>query len=93
MWSLLQRTELFEYAKFLGNSQYVLLQLQAYKLIYAHMLAEVGKVSDSLKYVRVFCSLLESLSLGVALRYWINTDTVKLLTNLSRLGDHQRWIH
>ncbi|XP_074317401.1 protein transport protein SEC16B homolog [Silene latifolia] len=46
----IQRTELFEYAKVTGNSQFVLLPLQSYKLIYAHMLAEVGRVSDSLKY-------------------------------------------
>ena len=50
---ILQRTELFEYAKVLGNSQFVLLQLQSYKLMYAHMLAEVGRVTDSLKYVHL----------------------------------------
>lgn len=44
-----QRTELYEYSKVLGNSQFILLPFQPYKLIYAHMLAEVGKVSDSLK--------------------------------------------
>lgn len=46
-----QRTELYEYSKLLGNAQFVLLPFQPYKLIYAHMLAEVGKVSESLKYV------------------------------------------
>ncbi|KAL5551175.1 hypothetical protein UlMin_001351 [Ulmus minor] len=46
----IQRTELYEYSKVLGNSQYILLPFQPYKLVYAHMLAEVGKVSDSLKY-------------------------------------------
>lgn len=44
-----QRTELYEYSKVLGNSQFILLPFQPYKLIYAYMLAEVGKVSDSLK--------------------------------------------
>lgn len=44
-----QRTEVYEYAKVLGNSQYILLPFQPYKLIYAYMLAEVGKVSDSLR--------------------------------------------
>ncbi|KAK6260856.1 hypothetical protein SCA6_015330 [Theobroma cacao] len=46
----IQRTELYEYSKVLGNSQYLLLPFQPYKLIYAYMLAEVGKVADSLKY-------------------------------------------
>ena len=46
---LLQRTEVYEYSKVLGNSQFVLLPFQPYKLIYAYMLAEVGKVSDSLR--------------------------------------------
>ena len=45
----LQRTELYEYSKVLGNSQFILLPFQPYKLIYAYMLAEMGKVSDSLK--------------------------------------------
>ncbi|KAH9611025.1 hypothetical protein KSS87_015315 [Heliosperma pusillum] len=49
----IQRTELFEHAKVTGNSQFVLLPLQSYKIIYAHMLAEVGRVSDSLKYCQV----------------------------------------
>ncbi|KAK6947573.1 Ancestral coatomer element 1, Sec16/Sec31 [Dillenia turbinata] len=45
----------------LGNSQYILLPFQPYKLVYAHMLAEVGKVSDSLKYCQ---SILKSLKTG-----------------------------
>jgi len=44
-----QRTELYEYSKVLGNSQFILLPFQPYKLVYAYMLAEVGKVTDSLK--------------------------------------------
>lgn len=44
-----QRTELYEYSKVLGNSQFILIPFQPYKLVYAHMLVEVGKVSDSLK--------------------------------------------
>lgn len=44
-----QRTEVYEYAKVLGNSQYILLPFQPYKLLYAYMLVEVGKVSDSLR--------------------------------------------
>ncbi|KAK4748537.1 hypothetical protein SAY87_015123 [Trapa incisa] len=54
----IQRTELYEYSKVLGNSQFILLPFQPYKIIYAHMLAEVGKFSDSLKYCQ---ALLKSL--------------------------------
>lgn len=46
---IIQWTEFYEYSKVLGNSQFQLLTFQPYKLIYAHMLAEVGKVSDSIK--------------------------------------------
>uniref|UniRef100_A0A5B7BHJ8 Protein transport protein sec16 n=1 Tax=Davidia involucrata TaxID=16924 RepID=A0A5B7BHJ8_DAVIN len=56
----IQRTELFEYSKVLGNSQFVLLPFQPYKLIYAHMLAEVGKVSDSLKYCQAILKCLKT---------------------------------
>ncbi|KAK4761593.1 hypothetical protein SAY87_029477 [Trapa incisa] len=59
----IQRTELYEYSKVLGNSQFILLPFQPYKIIYAHMLAEVGKISDSLKYCQ---ALLKSLKTGRA---------------------------
>ncbi|WCJ25914.1 RGPR-related [Euphorbia peplus] len=55
-----QRTELYEYSKVLGNSQFILLPFQPYKLIYAHMLAEVGRVSDSLKYCQAILKSLKS---------------------------------
>ncbi|MBA0640147.1 hypothetical protein Goklo_023113 [Gossypium klotzschianum] len=57
----IQRTELFEYSKTLGNSQFLLLPFQPYKLIYAYMLAEVGKMADSLKYCQ---AILKSLRTG-----------------------------
>lgn len=57
----IQRTELYEYSKVLGNSQFILLPFQPYKLIYAHMLAEVGKVSDALKYCQ---AIIKSLKTG-----------------------------
>ncbi|GMH26647.1 hypothetical protein Nepgr_028490 [Nepenthes gracilis] len=81
----IQRTELFEYSKVLGNSQYVLLPFQPYKLIYAHMLAEVGKVSDSLKYCQV---LQKSLKAGRS----PEVDTLKqLVVSLEeRLKTHQQ---
>ncbi|CAL0311659.1 unnamed protein product [Lupinus luteus] len=59
----IQRTELYEYSKVLGNSQFILLPFQPYKLIYAYLLAEVGKVSDSLKYCQ---AVLKSLKNGHA---------------------------
>ncbi|KAK6118950.1 hypothetical protein DH2020_047311 [Rehmannia glutinosa] len=57
----IQRTEIYEYSKTLGNSQFVLLPFQPYKLIYAQMLAEVGKMSDALKYCQ---AVLKSLKTG-----------------------------
>ncbi|KAK4422899.1 protein transport protein SEC16B [Sesamum alatum] len=59
----IQRTEIYEYSKTLGNSQFVLLPFQPYKLIYAHMLAEVGRTSDALKYCQ---AVIKSLKTGRA---------------------------
>ncbi|KAF8380503.1 hypothetical protein HHK36_027990 [Tetracentron sinense] len=58
-----QMTEIYEYAMLLGNSQFMLLPFQPYKLFYAHMLAELGKVSDSLKYCQ---AILKSVKTGRA---------------------------
>ncbi|XP_073287925.1 protein transport protein SEC16B homolog [Primulina huaijiensis] len=57
----IQRTEVYEYSKTIGNSQFVLLPFQPYKLVYAYMLAEVGRISDALKYCQV---VLKSLKTG-----------------------------
>ncbi|TKY70828.1 transport protein SEC16B-like [Spatholobus suberectus] len=56
----IQRTELYEYSKVVGNSQFTLHPFQPYKLIYAYMLAEVGKVSDSLKYCQALLKFLKT---------------------------------
>ncbi|KAK1419057.1 hypothetical protein QVD17_28214 [Tagetes erecta] len=56
----IQRTEVYEYSKLQGNSQFTLLPFQPYKLIYAHMLAEVGRISDSLKYCQAISKSLKT---------------------------------
>lgn len=56
----IQRTEIYEYAKALGNSQFLLVPFQPYKIIYAYMLAEVGKVADSLKYCQAILKCLKT---------------------------------
>ncbi|KAF3565936.1 hypothetical protein DY000_02013723 [Brassica cretica] len=56
----IQRTELYEYSKTLGNSQYILLPFQPYKIIYAHMLAEVGKLSAAQKYCQAVSKCLKT---------------------------------
>uniref|UniRef100_A0ACD6A889 Uncharacterized protein n=1 Tax=Avena sativa TaxID=4498 RepID=A0ACD6A889_AVESA len=66
----IQRTELYEYSKLLGNSQYILLPFQPYKLIYAYMLAEVGKVSDSLRYCQASLKLLKASGRAPELEAW-----------------------
>ncbi|GAB2296217.1 Protein transport protein Sec16B [Dionaea muscipula] len=57
------RKKVHEYVKILGNSQISVLPFQPCKLLYAHMLAEVGKLSDSLKYCQ---AILKSLKTGRA---------------------------
>ncbi|KAF3448329.1 hypothetical protein FNV43_RR09042 [Rhamnella rubrinervis] len=81
----IQRTELYEYSKVLGNSQYILLPFQPYKLIYAHMLAEVGKVSDSLKYCQ---AVLKSLKTGRAPE--VETWKQLVLSLEERIRTHQQ---
>ncbi|KAG8094146.1 hypothetical protein GUJ93_ZPchr0012g21425 [Zizania palustris] len=66
----IQRTEVYEYAKILGNSQYILLPFQPYKLVYAYMLAEVGKVSDSLRYCQSCLKLLRASGHAPELEAW-----------------------
>ncbi|XP_019156012.1 PREDICTED: protein transport protein SEC16B homolog [Ipomoea nil] len=81
----IQRTELFEYSKMLGNSQFILLPFQPYKLVYAHMLAEVGKISDALKYSQ---ALLKSLKTGRA----PEVETLRQLSSSleERIRTHQQ---
>ncbi|KAK4483610.1 hypothetical protein RD792_010809 [Penstemon davidsonii] len=81
----IQRTEIYEYSKTLGNSQFVLLPFQPYKLVYAHMLAEVGRISDALKYSQ---AVLKSLKTG-------RTPEVETLRHLAssleeRIKAHQQ---
>lgn len=45
-----QRTEVFEYAKALGNSQYTLPTFQVYKFIYAATLADLGLLQQASNY-------------------------------------------
>ncbi|XP_066320940.1 protein transport protein SEC16A homolog isoform X2 [Miscanthus floridulus] len=66
----IQRTEVYEYAKVLGNSQYILLPFQPYKLIYAYMLVEVGKVSDSLRYCQASMKVLKASGRAPELEVW-----------------------
>ncbi|KAI9401709.1 hypothetical protein POPTR_001G157800v4 [Populus trichocarpa] len=81
----IQRTELYEYSKVLGNSQFILLPFQPYKLIYAYMLAEVGKVSDSLKYCQ---AVLKSLKTGRAPE--VETWKLLVLSLEERIRAHQQ---
>ncbi|PSS11536.1 Protein transport protein like [Actinidia chinensis var. chinensis] len=55
-----ERTELYEYSKVLGNAQFILLPFQPYKLIYAHMLAEVGKLTEATKYCQAVLKYLKT---------------------------------
>ncbi|XP_074573786.1 protein transport protein SEC16A homolog [Curcuma longa] len=81
-----QRTELYEYSKVQGNSQFILLPFQPYKIIYAYMLAEVGKISDSLKYCQAASKLLKSSARTSELEMWKS-----LLSSLEdRLRTHQQ---
>ncbi|KAF7810104.1 protein transport protein SEC16B-like protein [Senna tora] len=81
----IQRTELYEYSKVLGNSQFILLPFLPYKLIYAYMLAEVGKVSDSLKYCQ---AVLKSLKTGRAPE--VETWKQIVLSLEERIRTHQQ---
>ncbi|PHT39511.1 hypothetical protein CQW23_18365 [Capsicum baccatum] len=81
----IQRTEIYEYSKVLGNSQFILPPFQPYKLVYAHMLAEVGRISDALKYCQ---ALSKSLKTGRT----PETETLRQLASSleERIKTHQQ---
>ncbi|KAJ8538683.1 hypothetical protein K7X08_029979 [Anisodus acutangulus] len=81
----IQRTEIYEYSKVLGNSQFILLPFQPYKFVYAHMLAEVGRISDALKYCQ---ALSKSLKTGRT----PETETLRQLVSSleERIKTHQQ---
>ncbi|KAK3195096.1 hypothetical protein Dsin_026406 [Dipteronia sinensis] len=81
----IQRTELYEYAKVLGNPQFLLLPFQPYKLIYAHMLAEVGEVAGSLKYCQ---AIIKSLKTGQSPE--VDTWKQLVMSLEERLRTHQQ---
>ncbi|GAQ78521.1 hypothetical protein KFL_000140410 [Klebsormidium nitens] len=56
----IQRTELYEHAKMLGNPQFVLPSFQPYKLLYAAMLAEAGKTAEALRYCQLVLKTLRA---------------------------------
>ncbi|BFI25268.1 COPII coat assembly protein SEC16 [Marchantia polymorpha subsp. ruderalis] len=58
----IQRTEIYEYSKVLGNPQFILVPFQPYKLIYASMLAEAGKTSEALRYCQAVLKTLKTAS-------------------------------
>ncbi|KAI7982263.1 hypothetical protein LOK49_LG15G02553 [Camellia lanceoleosa] len=79
------KNELYEYSKVLGNTQFILLPFQPYKFVYAHMLAEVGKVTESLKYCQ---ALLKSLKTGRAPE--VDTWRQLVLSLEERIRTHQQ---
>ncbi|EFJ23475.1 hypothetical protein SELMODRAFT_415421 [Selaginella moellendorffii] len=56
----IQQMEVYEFARVTGNSQFVLLPFQPYKLIYALMLAEAGKINEALRYCQVMLKTLKT---------------------------------
>ncbi|KAL1559714.1 protein transport protein SEC16B [Salvia divinorum] len=81
----IQRTEIYEYSKTLGNSQFVLLSFQPYKYVYALMLAEVGRTSEALKYCQ---AVLKSLKTGRTLELENLRNLVSSLED--RIKAHQQ---
>eukprot|EP00123_Amoebidium_parasiticum_P006883 comp17720_c1_seq1/m.17644 comp17720_c1_seq1/g.17644 ORF comp17720_c1_seq1/g.17644 comp17720_c1_seq1/m.17644 type:complete len:993 (-) comp17720_c1_seq1:216-3194(-) len=58
----IQRTEIYEYAMALGNSQYSLPALQPWKLVYALRLADMGRTKDALSYCNNIISTVKNSS-------------------------------
>eukprot|EP01135_Chromosphaera_perkinsii_P011605 Nk52_evm44s2449 gene=Nk52_evmTU44s2449 len=56
----IQRTEVYEFCKTLGNSQFSLPEFQAYKFSYGCRLAEVGMLAEALQYFNSIASILKS---------------------------------
>ncbi|EFJ27451.1 hypothetical protein SELMODRAFT_412238 [Selaginella moellendorffii] len=56
----IQRMEVYEFARVKGNSQFILLPFQPYKLIYSLMLAEAGKINEALRYCQAVLKTLKT---------------------------------
>ncbi|EFJ27241.1 hypothetical protein SELMODRAFT_412239 [Selaginella moellendorffii] len=56
----IQRMEVYEFARVTSNSQFILLPFQPYKLIYASMLAEAGKINKALRYCQAVLKTLKT---------------------------------
>ncbi|EFJ23470.1 hypothetical protein SELMODRAFT_415411 [Selaginella moellendorffii] len=56
----IQQMEVYEFARVTGNSQFILLPFQPYKLIYASMLAEAGKINEALRYCQAVLKTLKT---------------------------------
>lgn len=65
----IQRTELYEYAKTIGNPQYVLVPFQPFKLLYAHMLAEAGRITEATRYCQIVLKNLKSAGRGPEIEF------------------------
>ncbi|EFJ23509.1 hypothetical protein SELMODRAFT_415484 [Selaginella moellendorffii] len=52
--------EVYEFARVTGNSQFILLPFQPYKLIYASMLAEAGKINEAFRYCQAVLKTLKT---------------------------------
>ncbi|EFJ05482.1 hypothetical protein SELMODRAFT_431530 [Selaginella moellendorffii] len=51
---------MYKFARMTGNSQFILLPFQPYKLIYALMLAEAGKINKALRYCQAVLKTLKT---------------------------------
>ncbi|EFJ23474.1 hypothetical protein SELMODRAFT_415418 [Selaginella moellendorffii] len=56
----IQQTEVYEFARVTGNSQFILLPFQPYKLIYASMLTGAGKINKALRYCQAVLKTLKT---------------------------------
>eukprot|EP00250_Pteridium_aquilinum_P020169 c24732_g1_i2 orf=274-5169(+) len=65
----IQRTELYEYAKSLGNPQFTLLPFQPYKLLYAYMLVEAGRISEAHRYCQTVTKTLKNAGRGPEIEF------------------------
>eukprot|EP01133_Synstelium_polycarpum_P005701 gene5701-6585_t len=91
----LQRSEIYEFGKTLGNSQYSLPQILVYKFVYATLLCDLGLVDQSTKYLQSIKTTLKNHQItNPNFIYQLDTFSERLLnfTSSNKSSSSGSWI-
>ncbi|EFA79627.1 hypothetical protein PPL_07486 [Heterostelium album PN500] len=90
----LQRSEIYEYGKTLGNSQYSLPMILVYKFLYATLLCDLGMIEQSSKYINTIKNTLKNHNINNPnFIYQLDTFSERLMNfSSSKMNTSGSWI-